>query len=268
MNRISGLNVRQTGEEHAQLIKQLGAYFASKGITTKMLLGDNSDATTYGFVEPTLDDPETYQYIGAVSFHSWRGCDNWTLSIWADIAKKLNVPLLVAEGSNDAAAWRYPEIFLEPSYALDEIDLYIRIYSVCQAKSILQWQLTSDYSVLSGGNIYNKKGPMKPTQRFYDLKQLGLTPKGSYYLPISNNSNQVDCVAFGDIKDGIYSVHIVNNGAARKVTLKGIPESVKELNLYVTDQSRGMDKDKSIQVNNGTAEFNLDSACFTTLINQ
>ncbi len=219
-----GINVRQTGEEHALLIKQLGAYFASRGITTKMLLGDNSDATTYGFVEPALDDPGTHQYIGAVSFHSWRGCDNWTLSIWADIAKQLNVPLLVAEGSNDAAAWRYPEIFLEPSYALDEIDLYVRIYSICQAKSILQWQLTSDYSVLSGGNIYGEKGPMKPTQRFFDLKQLGLTPKGSFYLPISGEASNISCVAFGDIKDGIYSINIVNNGAARKVTLKGIPD--------------------------------------------
>lgn len=263
-----GINVRQTGEEHAQLIKQLGAYFASKGLTTKMLLGDNSDATTYGFVEPALDDPETHQYIGAVSFHSWRGCDNWTLSIWADIAKQLNVPLLVAEGSNDAAAWRYPEIFLEPSYALDEIDLYIRIYSICQAKSILQWQLTSDYSVLSGGNIYDEKGAMKPTQRFFDLKQLGLTPKGSFYLPISGEARDISCVAFGDIKDGIYSIHIVNNGASRKVTINDIPENVKELNLYVTDQNREMEKDKSIDVNNGRAQFTLDPACFTTLINK
>jgi hypothetical protein len=263
-----GINVRQTGEEHAQLIKQLGAYFASKGITTKMLLGDNSDASTYGFVEPALDDPETHQYIGAVSFHSWRGCDNWTLSIWADIAKELNVPLIVGEGSNDAAAWSYPQIFLEPSYALDEIDLYIRIYSVCQAKSILQWQLTSDYSVLSGGNIYDEKGPIKPTQRFFDLKQLGLTPKGSFYLPLSCKANDISCVAFGDIKDGIYSIHIVNNGAARKVTLKGIPENVKELNLYVTDQNRGMEKDKTIGVNHGAAEFTIEPSCFTTLINK
>ena len=263
-----GINVRQTGEEHAQLIKQLGAYFSSKSITTKMLLGDNSDATTYGFVEPALDDPATHQYIGAVSFHSWRGCDNWTLSIWADIAKELNVPLLVAEGSNDAAAWRYPEIFLEPSYALDEIDLYVRIYSVCQAKSILQWQLTSDYSVLSGGDIYGEKGPLKPTQRFFDLKQLGLTPKGSFYLPVSCKANDISCVAFGDIKDGIYSIHIVNNGAARKVTITGIPEKVKELNLYITDQNRGMEKDKAIDVDDGVAEFTLDSACFTTLINK
>jgi hypothetical protein len=263
-----GINVRQTGQEHAELIKQFGAYFASQGITTKMLLGDNSDANSYGFVEPAIDDPDTHQYIGAVSFHSWRGCNNWTLSIWADIAKELNVPLLVAEGSNDAAAWKYPEIFLEPSYALDEIDLYIRIYSICQPSSILQWQLTADYSVLSGGGIYDTPGPLKPTQRFWNLKQLGLTSKGSFYLPITGDRPNVNCVAFGDIKDGIYSINIVNNGAERKVTLTGLPKTVTSLNIYVTDKDRGMEKEKSVRVNNETAEFTLTPASFTTLVNQ
>lgn len=263
-----GINVRQTGKEHAELIKQFGAYFASKGIATKMLLGDNSDATSYGFVQPALEDPETHQYIGAVSFHSWRGCDNWTLSVWADIAKELNVPLLIGEGSNDAAAWRYPDIFLEPSYALDEINLYVRIYSVCQASSILQWQLTADYSVLTGSGIYDTQGPLKPTQRFWDLKQLGLTPKGSFYLPISCDRPNVNCVAFGDIKNGIYSINIVNNGAERKVTLTGLPSTIENLNMYITDKDRSMEKEKSINVNNGTAEFTSDSESFTTLINQ
>ena len=42
-----GINIRQTGQEHADLIKGLGAHFAERGLKTKMLLGDNSDATTY-----------------------------------------------------------------------------------------------------------------------------------------------------------------------------------------------------------------------------
>ena len=33
-----GIYVRQTGEEHQKLIKELGAYFKSKGLKTKMLL--------------------------------------------------------------------------------------------------------------------------------------------------------------------------------------------------------------------------------------
>jgi len=261
-----GIYVRQTGEEHAALIKTLGEYMASQGLATKMLVGDNSDANTYDFLTPAIEDPETHKYIGAVSFHSWRGFDNWTLSIWGDIAKELNVPLLVGEGSTDAAAHRYPDIFLEPAYALSEIDTYIRIYSICQARSVLQWQLTSDYSVMTGNGIYDTEGSLKPTQRFWNLKQIGLTPSGSFNLPVSSDNSDISCAAFGDIKNEIYSVNMVNNGGTRKVILKGVPNSVKKLRMYITDQNRGMDEAKDIKVSNGTAEFSIDAASFTTLI--
>ena len=62
-------------------------------------------------------DPATHRYIGAVSFHSWRGCDDETLRRWAAAARQINKPLIVGEGSTDAAAWRYPEIFGESTFA-------------------------------------------------------------------------------------------------------------------------------------------------------
>lgn len=261
-----GINVRQTGEEHADLIKRLGVYMASHGLATKMLLGDNSDATTYEFIRPAIEDPETHKFIGAISFHSWRGCDNWTLSLWADAAKELNLPLLVGEGSTDAAAHRYPDIFLQPEFSLNEIDMYIRICTICQVQSILQWQLTSDYSVLAGDGIYNTKGELRPTQRFWNLKQLGQIPGGSFHLPLSSGAN-VSCAAFGDIANGIYSLHLVNNGATRQVTIKGFPDTVKELQMLITDENRGMEEGKKVNVSKGVATFTLDAGSYTTLKN-
>src|SRR6185369_11541288 len=38
-----GINVRQTAREHAELIKTLGAHFATRGLATKLALGDTSD---------------------------------------------------------------------------------------------------------------------------------------------------------------------------------------------------------------------------------
>jgi O-glycosyl hydrolase len=166
-----GINVRHTGKEHAEFIKGLGQHLAKRGLATKMLLGDNSDATTFDFIVPAMNDQETHKYIGAVSFHSWRGCTDETLKKWADAAKQLNIPLIVGEGSTDAAAWNYPEIFSEESFAFYEINLYTRILAICQPLSILQWQLTADYSVLTGAGIFGTKGPLIPTQRFWNLKQ-------------------------------------------------------------------------------------------------
>jgi hypothetical protein len=261
-----GINVRHTGNEHAEFIKGLGAHLASRGLATKLLLGDNSDATTFDFIIPAMKDPETHKYIGAVSFHSWRGCTDETLRKWAGAAKELNLPLLVAEGSTDAAAWNYPEIFSEQSFALYEINLYIRLCAFTQPLSILQWQLTADYSVLTGEGIFGTTGPLHPTQRFWNLKQLSSTPADAFAIPIVSNKEGINCAAFGNIAGGQYAVHIVNNGAGRKAVIKGIPEGISKMEIYVTDNSRGMEKTGEIAVTGGTAEFILPPAGFISLL--
>lgn len=263
-----GINVRHTGEEHASFIKGLGAHLASRGLSTKLLLGDNSDATTFDFIIPAMNDPETHKYILAVSFHSWRGCDDETLRKWDGAARQLNLPLIVGEGSTDAAAWNYPEIFSEQSFALYEINLYTRICAICQPLSILQWQLTADYSVLTGEGVFGTKGPLTPTQRFWNLKQLASTPEQSFSIPFTSTSERINFAAFGNPSRGEYAFHIVNNGAECPASIKGIPAGIESLELFVTDRKRGMEKTGEIKVVNGIAEFKLLPAGFTTLINK
>lgn len=262
-----GINVRVTPQEHDDFIKGCGAYFAAHGVTTKMLLGDNSDANTYAFIYPALNDPAAKQYIGAVSFHSWRGFETETLQKWYDAAQKIGLPLLVGEGSIDAAAYSYPDIFQEQTYALQEIGLYTRILAICQPLSILQWQLTSDYSPLIGGGIYGNTEPLHPGQRFNNLKQLSLTPKGLFAMPITSTTNNIACAALGDNSKNTYAVHLVNNGTTRKVTLTGLPAGVKQLKLYATNKQEYMKTD-IVEVVNGQATFKLPSVTYATLISQ
>lgn len=262
-----GINIRQTAEEHARLIKGLGAYFASKGLKTKLLLGDTADATGWPFLETAMADEETRPYIGAVSFHSWRGYTDENLEKWRKAAHKMKVPLIVGEGSIDAGAWRYPAIFEEPTYAREEINLYTRILNICEPLSILQWQLTADYSAMSGGGVFgNHEEPLHPTQRFWNLKQLGSTPRGLFALPVTSNKPDVSCAALGDNKRRIYAIHLVNNGATRQVELSGLPKKVKALQIYITDSERGMVKGKKVTVSNGKAIFTLEAATFTSLM--
>jgi hypothetical protein len=258
-----GINVLHTPQEHADFIKGLGACMASRGLTTKVLLGDNSDATTFDFILPALNDPETHKYIAAVSFHSWRGCDDETLRKWADSARQLNVPLIVGEGSTDAAAWRYPQIFLEPTFALYEINLYVRIAAICQPLSILQWQLTSDYSILWGAGIYGSEGELRPTQRFWNLKQLAITPENAFALPFTCNKEEVNCAAFGNLARGEYAVHLVNNGAGRTATIKGLPD-LSDIKIYATNASMNMQEIKS--TTDGSINIELPPAGFVTVI--
>ena len=263
-----GINVRHTGPEHAEFIKGLGAHLASRGLATKLVLGDNSDATTFDFILPALNDATTHKYIGAVSFHSWRGCTDETLRKWAGAAKQLNLPLLVAEGSTDAAAWNYPEIFSEQSFALYEINLYTRILAICQPLSILQWQLTADYSVLTGEGIFGTQGPLHPTQRFWNLKQLASTPEDAFAIPLNCNKEAVNCAAFGNMTRGEYAVHIVNNGAERPSVVRGIPSGITAFEIFVTDPAMAMKKTGEVSVVNGTLEFKLPPAAFVTLLSK
>ncbi len=263
-----GINVCVTAQEHDDFIKGCGAYFASRGLNTKMLLGDNSDATTYRFIYPALNDPAAAPYIGAISFHSWRGWDTETLKKWADAATQLKVPLIVGEGSIDAAAWNYPDIFQEQTYALEEINLYTRLLAICQPESILQWQLTSDYSPLIGGGIFGNNEPLHPGQRFWNLKQLSITPKGLFAMPINCNRPNISCAALGDNDKKVYAIHMINNGTKRQVTLTGLPAGVKQLQVYTTSKKLSMKNEGIIKVENGSAQFKLPATSYTTLISQ
>ena len=264
-----GINVRQTAEEHAKLIRELGEFMRSQGLKTRLLLGDTADGNGFEFVNASLNDPETWQYIGAVSFHSWRGWTDQTLLEWFEAADRINVPLIIGEGSIDAAAWRYPGIFEESHYAMEEIKLYTRIMAICQPQSILQWQLTSDYSPLKGGGIFgNDSTPLKPTQRFYNLKQLSFTPQGLFSIPLTCDNEEMFVAALGDVEKGKYAFHLVNDGVGREVILSGLPKNCKHLQIFVTDDNRGMEKGEKIRTKNGQATFRVGPASYTTLISR
>ena len=261
-----GIDVLHTAQEHADFIKGFGAYMASRGLATKLLLGDTGDANGYPFILTALNDPTTHKYIAAVSFHSWRGCDDVTLKKWADAAFQLNVPLIVGEGSTDAAAWRYPMIFLESTFALYEINLYIRICAISQPQTILQWQYTSDYSLLWGAGIFRTEGPLRPTQRFWNIRQLADTPEQAFALSFTCNKEEVNCAAFGNLARNEYAVHLVNNGAKRTATIKGLPDNIARLEAYATNHSLSRQEIKTAKSADGSITVELPPVSFVTLI--
>jgi hypothetical protein len=255
-----GINVLQSPEEHADAIKRLGSYFTSRGLKTRMLLGDTGNPTGDKFIDVAAADSEAAKYIGAVSFHSWNSGTIEQYTHFSDAARKLDVPLLVGEGGLDPAAHQYRAVFLEPWFCVNEIGQYVEICRVAQPLSILHWQLTADYSVLTGGN---GDRPLQPAPRFWQIKQLGMTAPGSTALPITCDNPKVVACAFAD--HGASVVHLVNNGAARTATVSGLPAGVKEMRVLVTDNRRGMQEAKRVPVVQGTVQVPLDAMSFTSL---
>ncbi len=154
---------------------------------------------------------------------------------------------------------------MEQPFALYEINLYTRILAIAQPKSILQWQLPADYSILTGGGAFGDNGPIRPTQRFWNPKQLASTSPNSFWLPVTRDRPGLVCAAYGNIAEGVYSMKVVNNGAARKATLTGLPAGVKQVKIWVTDNKRGMQEGTAVPVVAGKAEFTVDATSFTSL---
>ena len=255
-----GINVLQSPQEHAEAIKRLGAYFASHGLKTRMLLGDTGNPTGDKFIDVTLADPEAAKYIGAVSFHSWNGGTVEQYTHFSQGARQLNVPLLIGEGGLDPSAHQYRAIFREPWFCLNEIAQYVEICRVAQPLSILHWQFTADYSILTGGAGGQ---PLQPAQRFWDIKQLGMTAADSTAIPITCDNPKVVSCAFSD--HGACVVHLVNNGAARPATVSGLPAGIKEMRVLVTDSRRGMQETGRVRAVQGTVQLPLDAMSFTSL---
>jgi hypothetical protein len=258
-----GINVKLTPEDQESVIKGLGAAFAAEGLATKPLLGDtgNPEPRPANYLDPTIADPEAMKYVGALSFHCWTGGSDAVIARWGQIAQRFKLPLLVAEGGTDPDSYHYPAVFLEPWYALDEINLYVRCLALAEPAAILHWQLTDNYSLLSGGR---NGQPLQPTQRFFNLKQLNLTPPAAPSLGITSDRPRLTAAAYGDDRDG-YAIHLVNTGAARPVTLTGLPVTLKQLYPSLTDGTRQLAALAPVPVSAGTARFNLDALSFVTL---
>jgi hypothetical protein len=226
-----------------------------------MLLGDTGNPTGDKFIDVALADPEAAKYIGAVSFHSWNSGTIEQYAHFSQAAQQLNVPLLVAEGGLDPSAHQYRAIFLEPWFCLNEVSQYVEICRVAQPLSILHWQLTADYSILTGGNGGQA---LQPAQRFWDIKQLGMTAADSRAMLITCDNPKVISCAFAD--HGAWVVHLVNNGAARTASVSGLPGGVKEMRAFVTDSRRGMQETGRVPVVQGTVQLPVDAMSFTSLV--
>lgn len=119
--------------------------------------------------------------------------------------------------------------------------------------------------MLWGDGIYGSKGPLRPTQRFWNIKQLASTPADALAIPVSSSKKNVNCAAFGNMVRGEYAVHMVNNGADCEAVISGIPAEVKKLKVYVTNTKDCM-KETAVKVENGLVRVHLPAISFITLL--
>jgi hypothetical protein len=215
-----GIYVGLTPETHVEAIKRIGAHFRKLGLKTKMLLGDaTGPRDTHRFVLEAAADPEALQYVGAVGFHSWGGGTPEQYTAWGDVAEWLGLPLLVTELGVDSAAYN-SRSYDSYHYGLREAQMMLELLQYARPQGTQYWQFTNDYSLVRAGR---DGGAVEPTARFYLMKHFtDLTPQKSEALTVTSDQKGILMSAFR--KDGAYTVHILNLGAARTATLAGLPD--------------------------------------------
>lgn len=150
-------------------------------------------------------------------------------------------------------------------FALYEINLYTRLCNICQPVSILQWQLTADYSLLYGEGVLGEDGPLRPTQRFFNLKQLAMTPANAFAIPVSVDKDNINAAAMSNTVKGEAAVHIVNNGASCMAEVTGLPQSATKATAYITNSIQHAES-QQIVIADGKTEIFMPAESFVTII--
>jgi O-glycosyl hydrolase len=213
-----GVDIGFTGETHRDMVKRIGAHLESLGLKTKLLLGDTANPRdTHRYVLPTAADADAMRYVGAVSFHSWFGGSPAQYRAWRDVARWLDVPLVVGEAGVDPGAYRN-RTFDSYAYGLGEMRQYQELLRDAQPQTLLFWEYTEDYGLA----FPDAGGQVVPTSRFWLMKHFAnLTPMHSE--GVASTSDQPDVLVSAFVKDGAIAVHILNTGPAREATVAGLP---------------------------------------------
>jgi hypothetical protein len=252
-----GIYVGLTPETHVEAIKRIGAHLQKLGLKTRMLLGDaTGPKDTHKFVLDGASDPEALKYVGAVAFHSWGGGTPEQYAAWGEVAEWLSLPLLVTELGVDAGAY-HSRGYNSYHYGLREAKMTQELIMYAHPQGTQYWQFTNDYALARVGD----GGKVTPTSRFFLVKHFtDLTPRHSEGLAVSSDQGKVLATAFR--KDGKYVVHVLNNGAARDVTIGGVPAGLTWKRIETTEAAPYVDRGAT------GLELQLPPHSLTTLVSQ
>jgi len=108
-------------------------------------------------------------------------------------------------------------------------------------------------------------GPLRPTQRFYNLQQLSFTPADAFAIPATADKQNINVAAFSNRAQGSAAVHIVNNGGACEAVINGLPDDSLQAVAYVTNATQYAEA-QSVILKNGSATIQMPAESFITLI--
>ncbi|HNS49312.1 MAG TPA: hypothetical protein PKM61_07290 [bacterium] len=269
-----GVQVLLSPEEHALAVNLIGGRLSKLGLKTRILVGDvYRAAETIDYPATVLAKPELLPYAGGLAFHAWGGARPEEYRAWKELADRHRLPLLVTEAGTDASAYLTRWYIHSFHYAVQELRLYQELLRHARPQSIMEWQYTDDYGPLQA-ETGTDTGPIRyrPTLRYAFLKQfVNLTPAG---LAVASESDRPEVLvtAFsgrpagaGEKSGRILTIHIANLGPGRTATLTGLPETIKNLKVFQSDETAFNRAVPAPVLRDGTVSLNLPPFSLTSL---
>lgn len=92
-----------------------------------------------------------------------------------------------------------------------------------------------------------------------------MTPADAFSIPSAVDKENVNTAAFYNKAQRKGALHMVNNGAACKAEISGIPATVSHATVYVTNASQNAEK-LSVNVSQGFATIDMPAESFVTVL--
>jgi O-glycosyl hydrolase len=263
-----GVHVLFSAEEHRDAIKRIGAHLAKLKLKTKLLLGDVTNPRgTVQYCMAAAKDPDAMKYVGALSFHSWGGAKPEQYAEWPALAKRLKLPLICAEAGPDPDWNTQP--FFKPDAHAAEMTHYLEIFRHAQPQAVIYWEFSDNFPLLRRMPESEK---LAATERFGLQKHFcDLALPGGEGVETQSDNDAIVFAAFkrrGRKGADDFTLHVANTKWARRVTISGIPDRIKMLEIVRTAKGEIFKRIAPLAVIDGKLELDLPEQSLTTLTTQ
>ena len=92
-----------------------------------------------------------------------------------------------------------------------------------------------------------------------------MTPADAFFIPLTVDKENVNTAAFYNKAQEKGALHMVNNGAACKAEISGLPASVSHAVVFVTNASQNAEE-MSVNVSQGIATIGMSAESFVTVL--
>lgn len=261
-----GVCIKIPEAQYNQITKRLAQCLRKAELKTEILLGDVSNPRRgMRYLEAVINRADNFDHFGAVGLHSWGGDSPRGYKAWRTLADQLELPLIVSEAGADSRAWQ-TQTYNSWYYALQELEMYQKLFLYARPQAVLEWEFTADYPLLIQGD---DDVVLEPTKRYWLLKHfIDLTPVPAVQLDTASSATNVLMTAFQYTGKGAgrnFVVHIANLGAAREFQLDGLPEWVRAMTGRLTGRDASYRELPGLQVQDGSLHYDLPAQCLLTL---